>query len=266
MRIIIALAFFSQWSGNGIISYYLNRVFDRIGITSETHQLLINGLLQIWNLAWALAAASMVDKIGRRVLFITSTSGMLLFYTLITACSGVNANTGSRPAAHAVIAFVFLFNMAYAIAYSPLIVSYTVEILPYALRAKGFIVFNFAISLSLIFNQYVNPVALDSIGWKYYIVYCCWLVFELGYVYLCAYPSPPSLSLSYTDLPLQSSSRPRTCHSRRPPRCSMVRRRPRRSLVLPTRQTLRTDRLLASTRRLNWVSGLSFISFLSRPV
>ena len=25
MRIIIALAFFSQWSGNGLVSYYLNQ-------------------------------------------------------------------------------------------------------------------------------------------------------------------------------------------------------------------------------------------------
>jgi hypothetical protein len=47
-----------------------------------------------------------------------------------------------------------------SIAFTPLIVSYTVEILPYQIRAKGFTVFNFAISLSLIFNQYVNPVAL----------------------------------------------------------------------------------------------------------
>ncbi len=57
----------------------------------------------------------------------------------------------------------------FSIAFSPLIVSYTVEILPFALRAKGFTVFNFAISLSLIFNQYVNPVALDAIAWKYYV-------------------------------------------------------------------------------------------------
>jgi hypothetical protein len=48
-------------------------------------------------------------------------------------------------------------------------VSYTVEILPFSLRAKGFNIFNFAISLSLIFNQYVNPIALDDIGWKYYV-------------------------------------------------------------------------------------------------
>lgn len=31
MRIIIALAFFSQWSGNGLVSYYLGAVFETIG-------------------------------------------------------------------------------------------------------------------------------------------------------------------------------------------------------------------------------------------
>lgn len=38
MRIIIAIAFFSQWSGNGLVSYYLNKVFDVIGITDPTIQ------------------------------------------------------------------------------------------------------------------------------------------------------------------------------------------------------------------------------------
>ena len=60
---------------------------------------------------------------------------------------------------------------------------YTVEILPYSLRAKGFNIFNFVISLALIFNQYVNPIALENIGWKYYIVYCCWLAFETAFCY-----------------------------------------------------------------------------------
>ena len=43
MIIIIAIAFFSQWSGNGLVSYYLKHVFDSIGITDPTIQLLING-------------------------------------------------------------------------------------------------------------------------------------------------------------------------------------------------------------------------------
>lgn len=71
-----------------------------------------------------------------------------------------------------------------SLAFTPLIVSYTVEILPYSLRAKGFNIFNVAISLSLIFNQYVNPIALDALAWKYYIVYCCWLAFEFVFCYV----------------------------------------------------------------------------------
>ncbi|TDL25202.1 hexose transporter [Rickenella mellea] len=184
MRIIIAIAFFSQWSGNGLISYYLSSIFKSIGITSPTIQLLINGILQIWNITIAITAAFFVDKVGRRILFITSCLGMLLFFILTTICSALYAKDGNTGAAHAVIAFIFLFNAAYAIAFTPLIVSYTVEILPYAIRAKGFTIFNFSISLSLIFNQYVNPVALKKLQWKYYLVYVAWLVFETVYCYL----------------------------------------------------------------------------------
>lgn len=184
LRIIVAIAFFSQWSGNGLVSYYLSRVFDTIGITSSVIQLLINGILQIWNLAWALGASFFCDRIGRRPMFIGSCAGMLLFFTLQTICSARFAVSGSQPAAHAVIAFIFLFYAAYDIAFTPLIVSYTVEILPYPIRAKGFNIFNFTISCAIIFNQYINPIALGKLQWKYYIFYDAWLAFELVYCFL----------------------------------------------------------------------------------
>jgi hypothetical protein len=113
MRIIIAIAFFSQWSGNGLVSYYLNKVFDSIGITDTTIQLLINGILAIWNLCWAVFASFMVDRAGRRLLFITSAAGMLVFFTLQTAMSATFALHGTQAAAHSVIAFIFLFYAAY---------------------------------------------------------------------------------------------------------------------------------------------------------
>lgn len=40
-----------------------------------------------------------------------------------------------------------------------------------------------SIDLALFFNQYINPIALADISWKYYIVYCIWLAFELIVVY-----------------------------------------------------------------------------------
>ncbi|KAH8113763.1 hexose transporter [Phellopilus nigrolimitatus] len=181
LRIIVAIAIFSQWSGAGLVSFYLNKVFDAIGITDPTVQLLINGVLQIWNLLVSMVASVLVERIGRRILFISSCAGMLVFFTLQTVCSALFAEHGSTAAAHAVIVFIFLFYGAYDIAFTPLIVSYTVEILPYAFRAKGLMIFNLSVSISLVFNQYVNPIALNSLDWKYYIVYCCWIGFELLY-------------------------------------------------------------------------------------
>ncbi|KAJ7195580.1 general substrate transporter [Mycena haematopus] len=178
IRIIVAIAFFSQWSGNGLVSYYLNKVLTSVGVTDPTIQLLINGILQIWNLAWALTASSMVERFGRRLLFMVSVVGMCLFFTLQTICTARFQIDGNTSAAHAVIAFIFLYYAAYDIAFTPLIVTYTLEILPYNIRAKGYTIFSFTIWLALIFNQYVNPIALANIDWKYYIVYCVWLVAE----------------------------------------------------------------------------------------
>src|SRR5437879_5429196 len=47
--IAISLGFFSQWCGNGVVSYYLTLVLNSVGITDPTNQALINGLLQIFN-------------------------------------------------------------------------------------------------------------------------------------------------------------------------------------------------------------------------
>jgi len=194
MRIIIAIAFFSQWSGNGVVSYYLSIVLTGIGIKSVATQNLINGLLQIYNWATAITGALLVDKAGRRTLFLISTGGMTVTYAIWTACyatyvksaDAVTAGTRetpNNPAGYMVIVMIFLYYGAYNLAMSPLLVSYTVEILPFSIRAKGLVIMNLAVNISLIFNQYVNPIALKALGWKYYIVYCVWLGFEFCFLY-----------------------------------------------------------------------------------
>jgi hypothetical protein len=78
MLIIVAIAIFSQWSGNGLVSYYINLVLEGVGITSTETKAAINGGLQIYNFAIAVVAAMLVDKLGRRTLFLISNSGMLV--------------------------------------------------------------------------------------------------------------------------------------------------------------------------------------------
>ena len=65
LLIILCVGFFSQWSGNGLNSYYLSIVLDSIGYTSSKTQSLINGLLQIWALVTSLFFALLVNRYGQ---------------------------------------------------------------------------------------------------------------------------------------------------------------------------------------------------------
>jgi len=178
LLILVSLGFFSQWSGNGLVSYYITDVLNSIGITNPTTQLLINGILSIVNFIVALTMCFFVDTVGRRPLFLFATSGMCLSFIVWTICSARFSLDGSTTAANAVVAFIFIYYVFYNTAWSGLLVGYGVEILPYRIRAKGITVMFLAIDLALFFNQYVNPIALLAIGWKYYIVYVVWLAFE----------------------------------------------------------------------------------------
>lgn len=192
-----------------------------MGIKDVPKQAIINGCLQIFNFVIALGASFLVESAGRRPLFLLSNTGMLasMFIfdssrasnnqvsTAFSAWTVTNAlyNTlGNVSAAKATIPLIFLFFFFYDIAYTPMIVAYTLEILPFRVRAKGFAVMvciffpfgttcarhtdtalqNLTLIATVAFNQFVNPWALEAISWKYYVVYCGWLVFELIFIFL----------------------------------------------------------------------------------
>lgn len=192
--IAVTLGIFSQWSGTAVVSYYLTLVLDTIGITSSTTQTLINGFLQIFNLVFATLAAFMVDFLGRRFLWMWSSIGMLISYVIWTACSAVFSNTGSPAAGRCVLGFIFIFFFHYDIAYTPLLLGYPTEIFPYSLRSKGVSLVLFCCYASLVISSFCNSIALDNIGWKYYIVFCVILAFVVVNNYLF-YPETKGYSL-----------------------------------------------------------------------
>lgn len=182
MRIIIAIGVFSQWSGNGLVSFYIHDILNGIGITDTRTEAAINGSLQVFNFFIAIGAAFLIDWAGRRTLFITSNSGMLVAFTGWTITAALYNERHIVDAAKATVPMIFLFYFFYDLAYTPLLVSYSLEILPFKVRAKGFAVMNITIMATVAFNTFINPWALDDIGWWYYLVYCGWLIIELGFV------------------------------------------------------------------------------------
>lgn len=201
--IILAVGFFSQWSGNGLISYYLTLILDSIGYTSENTQTLINALLTLWGMIWSLFFSAVINRFGRRTLFLASTIGCLLVYVTWTGLEATYEiqtslnGTGSDGYAKGVLAMIFLYGFAFSIGWTPLQVTYVIEILPYNLRARGLVLYNLFVALALIFNQYVNPIGVTNSKWKYYILYDVWLAFEVIVVYFL-FVETGSMSLEET--------------------------------------------------------------------
>ncbi|OJJ40188.1 hypothetical protein ASPWEDRAFT_55674 [Aspergillus wentii DTO 134E9] len=178
--IAVCVGCFAQWNGVAVVSYYLTLVLDTVGIRDADTQTLINGLLQIFNLIAAGSAAMLVDRLGRRTLFLWSAIGMLISFIIWTTCSALFDSTQASPLGRTVIAFVFVFYFHYDIAYCPLLLAYPTEIFPYSIRSKGLTVELMGVYGSLIVLAFVNPIALGRIGWKYYIFFCCFDVLVLG--------------------------------------------------------------------------------------
>ena len=160
-----------QWAGNGIVSYYLAPILKSVGVKDPVQQSLINLGLQIWNAIMAMVGAFAAERYGRRPLWLISASGMLVCFSIVTALSAVYAEKGDKAAGKAVIGMLFIFFGFYDIAFTPLSFAYPVEILPYKLRSRGLSVTLTTVFGAGFFNQYVNPIALESIHWKFYFVY-----------------------------------------------------------------------------------------------
>lgn len=176
-------------------------MLDTVGVRDPDTQTLINGLLQIFNFIAAVSAAFLVDRLGRRALFLWSGFGMLASFIVWTIGSARFAISGSSAAGVVVIVFIFVYFFHYDIAYTPLVrvhgvlpndyladhkqqlFGYPTEIFPYSLRAKGLTVEMLSIYGSLVVLSFVNPIALDHIGWKYFIVFCVLLAFIVATTY-----------------------------------------------------------------------------------
>ncbi|KAG4430182.1 hypothetical protein IFR05_014341 [Cadophora sp. M221] len=191
--VLVALACSLNWMGNGIITYFLAPILRSVGITAPVQITLINVGLAIWNLILAGLAAVYCDKAGRRPLFLTSVAGMFCAYVVVMGLSAGFAQTKSTALGTAVIPFLFIYFGFYDIAFTPLPIAYTVEILPFNIRSKGMALFTSTATLANSFNQFVNPIALEALAWKYYAVYLGILIFYFVFIFF-VFPETKRLS------------------------------------------------------------------------
>jgi len=191
LAILISLGIISQYSGNALFSNYINLVYEGAGITDQNQKMGLSGGERILYLAVAVYSATLIDKVGRRPLFLSATAGMVLSFICWTITCAVyeNSNETNKAAGYAQIPFVWIFGVCYAIAWSGLLVAYALEILPYRLRAKGLMIMNIVVQAILAIGGQTNPVAWENLPkhWNLALFYTLWVTVEFIFVYF-VYP------------------------------------------------------------------------------
>ena len=146
---------------------------------SEQMSILMGCLLQLWYILASFLTWYTIDRVGRRLLFISMAFGMCL--VLVAEAIAVNrieaANYSNTSAAVAAVFFVFAFEACFTWGWMATVWVYPPEILPLKIRAKGAALAAGADFLGNFLVVEVTPKGVANLGWKFYIV---WAVLNLA--------------------------------------------------------------------------------------
>ncbi|KAG9240271.1 general substrate transporter [Calycina marina] len=184
-----------QIGGCNAVIYYFPILFtDSIG---ETHEraLLFGGVNMIVYAIFATTSWFIIERVGRRKLYLWGTAGQGLSMLLTCAC----LIPGTKNAAKGAAVGLFTYIASFATSWLPLPWLYPAEINPIKTRAKANAVstctnwlFNFLVVM-------VTPIMIDRIGWGTYLFFAiinfCFVPFLWFY-----YPETARRSLEEIDI------------------------------------------------------------------
>jgi MFS family permease len=169
-----AVACFSQSTGNLLISNFLDQILEDTGLKTNFQKTMVNGMVTLWQYLVSIATGLLIDRFPRRYFFLGGCGASLVTFVVWTIAAKEFSVDGSLPAGRLVIVCIFLYQAFYTVAWVNLVVTYPLEIVNYQMRAKAWTYTLLVIQCSQIFGNYVNPVGMGAIGWKFYIYICVW--------------------------------------------------------------------------------------------
>ncbi|GAQ39483.1 hypothetical protein AtubIFM56815_007825 [Aspergillus tubingensis] len=164
----VTLQFFQQMTGGTLISVYIPLIFQTdLGLGTSVSKILAACALT-WKFLCCFVGFAIIDRMGRRTAFMVSGGGMgMCMLALAVSNSFSNNHTASIISA----LFIFIYNFFLPIGFLGANFLYPAEVAPARLRV--------AMQAISIANQWlwmfvvamITPVAIDNIGYRYYIVY-----------------------------------------------------------------------------------------------
>lgn len=191
--------FMQQIGGCNAVIYYFPILFQTSIGTSHNLALLLGGVNMIVYAAFATTSWFIIERAGRRNLFLWGTVGQCLSMVLVFACLIPVPKNGQGPSAKGAAVGLFTYIASFGATWLPLPWLYPAEINPLRTRARANAVstcsnwlFNFLIVM-------ITPIMISNIGWGTYLFFAAVNFCFLPVIYFF-YPETRRRSLEEIDL------------------------------------------------------------------
>jgi sugar porter (SP) family MFS transporter len=189
---------FTQWNGCSAMIFYTGSVFAQLGFSGERGKLLAAGFVTTFTAA-AFVPLFLVDRIGRRVLFMVGACGMCVSMAVL---AGTGGHSSLAPVA---LTFMFIYACSYAIGYLGLPFLYASEIAPLRLRVPVSAISVTGQWLGQFVVGQITPPGTANLGSHYWIIFAVFNASFLPLIYFF-FPETNGKSLEDIDEMFESST------------------------------------------------------------
>jgi SP family galactose:H+ symporter-like MFS transporter len=184
--ITVGIFFFQQFSGVNTIIYYSPIIFKMAGIGSNAASILPAIVIGVVNVLACLLSVFLLDRVGRRRLYIIGICGMIPSLALLGVCFHYKEALGSSLPVFAVLSIVAYIAFI-AISLAPLGWLLISEVFPTSVRGVGMSIgslshWGFNAIISFTFLKLVNGIGIAETFWMYSGV--CILGLWWGYYFI----------------------------------------------------------------------------------
>ncbi|KAF2820199.1 general substrate transporter [Ophiobolus disseminans] len=189
--------FMQQLSGCNAVIYYFPILCQQALGTDHNLALLLGGINMVVYAIFATSSWFLIERVGRRKLFLIGTVGQCLAMVLTFACLIPDQETSNAASGAAVGLFIYI--AFFGATWLPLPWLYPAEVNPLKTRAKANAFSTINNWLWNFFIVMITPVLITSIGWGTYLLFAILNACFLPVIYFF-YPETSGRSLEEIDL------------------------------------------------------------------